>query len=151
MQLVERDPTSSPFSNAAALKSKNIKGKGGRKVAGAVARQSGSAAGRLDLLHVRLSPIWASHLLSAEQAVEPETTAERRADHVRFLYVFLPPLTTPHLNLTLNAPLQLSSISLQPTLLPPQAAQARASAILASQSARKEQRQRAVRGNKVEA
>ncbi|ORY86032.1 ribosomal L28e protein family-domain-containing protein [Leucosporidium creatinivorum] len=80
--LTERDPKASPFANASAFKSKGIKGKGGRKVAGAVARQSGSAAGRLDLLT---------------------------------------------------------------------AAQARASAILASQSARKEQRQRALRGNKIEA
>jgi hypothetical protein len=140
--LIERDPSASPFANASALKSKNIKGKGGRKVAGAVARQSGSAAGRLDLRNVSF------------RTENPRFTAEQ--DH-----------RTPSAELTTFAsacpsyrplpfPLRLSlsslfSVSLRPTIQRPQAAQARASAILASQSARKEQRQRAARGNKVEA
>lgn len=53
--LIERDPKASPFAQASAYKSKNVKGKGGRKVAGAVSRQSGGEGGRLDLRTVSFS------------------------------------------------------------------------------------------------
>ncbi|SGY20145.1 BQ5605_C017g08490 [Microbotryum silenes-dioicae] len=49
VRLVSRDPKASPFANASAYTHKGVKTNSGRKVAGRVAKHSGSEAGRLDL------------------------------------------------------------------------------------------------------
>lgn len=51
--LTARTKSATHRSVANGLASKNIKGRGGRKVAGAVSRQSGSDVGRLDIRNVR--------------------------------------------------------------------------------------------------
>lgn len=103
-----------------------------------------SPASRDPLLDVSTSVTYVLIRRKPSATFERRAGAERRADLLPSAYAFYhSPPPFHHFCPPLRLPSLVSS--------PPQAAQARASAILASQSARKEQRQRAVRGNKVEA